>query len=87
MLEHMQEAVRITCILVRRFPLTRTQMATVQMGIVTSTEDELLSDIDRLRSERDLAREEVVRMREEREAAMYSAISEARLDLIDLHFL
>jgi len=42
----------------------------LQMGMVQSTEDELQLEVDRLRNERDLAREEATQVREEREAAM-----------------
>lgn len=38
------------------------------MGMVISTENELQLEVDRLRNERDLAREEATHAREEREA-------------------
>lgn len=40
------------------------------MEMVISTENELQLEVDRLRNERDLAREEATQAREEREAAM-----------------
>ena len=40
------------------------------MGMVQSTENELQLEVDRLRNERDLAREEATQVREERETAM-----------------
>lgn len=40
------------------------------MGMVLSTEGELQLEVDRLRNERDLAREEATRAQEERDTAM-----------------